>query len=1231
MLEPVELEFRIKDADLEQGSQRVVNRIVNMDDEAKRLIKRLEVLEAKFRDLASQPAMSGFAEQMADIRTEIDQIGGSLGRMVDGAVTVRIDEVADGMRKVAEAGVSAADAAGNFADGIQEGTMETLEAMRKLRSDLLALGEDNGSSIMQGLDSDIDSLEKKLSEAGSTADGVTDTMKKGFDDVTQSGDMASKMVGTFGRRLTGGLYMIAAQAIAALAVYIYKLATELTDLEKAVQRVDKGFVEFFGNLNRERASVDTLFNTLRNAKEGTQSYETAKEAVINQYGKYLKGLSDEIQSLRDLEGAYKAVSAAIIQMSREKAVEAGTDAAVKAYSDIEGKNLNKIMETFKKTSPDNYKQLIEELKQSIDNGSELSENVRKEIEKFTTVGTVMQSSAGAFSTAGGNQIKVWYNNITEARKVYDEERQRLFDLYATPPDDSEVRKNYEYWTNKLRDLENSRRALESSDADSAEWNRLTAEIEAARKEVEKYSEAKAHLTPGPSPRGEGGREFGREQQRLRQIADLQRRIREQEIGGELEIQAAIIATMEDGIEKELAQISLNYEKRMVEVAKWGDELIKQQQDIERAIWETENPDWQKKEMTFTPKTTAIVQLTPEQQRQISDRNFLAEEEMTKATREALQKRLAEYQGYEIKQREIAKRYTDLRLALDKQYGKDKGAAYQEALENIRRAEQDENDALLANNIEATEAFRKLHKVIEQEGRAAIRERIRRLEEYLRVVADAAGKESELYKRAYQDVKAARKELDTDTAESYRKVADIMRMVSSNMDGAGSGLSKAAADMAQAATSIYQAFQSESKSGQVSGIVSGILSITAAFRDWRYEYIGSYDPIAENAKIYEQIADSVEVTNIRLQRQKLLLDDMVGLDLMQGKFDLIDAYRKKEEDAFNKLNDLNIKYIESQKEIYKDSGNKFFRILGGFFHPAAAIANLINGSKPLEVNGANQVGNMLVTGGQMKTEIVYEFKSINTEGLKDIEDYRDLLLEIKENGGMFNGKEVLQADLDALQLFIDEYDEAVAEIKSIMKELEQAFTNTTADAISQSIADGFFAGKRSMEDFADDFETLMKNAVKASFRINVTDMLAKDFYQKFVEATQSDFMLTAEEIAALKDDFQQRLEAASDQWKIFEEILKQAGIDIADAAGQKREVGGFQTLSQETGTLLLGQFTAFRIHAGNIDDKISNLFLDYSVVTGHLTAIAQNTAKTVDELKGWRSDFKRTRDEGLKVV
>jgi hypothetical protein len=96
-----------------------------------------------------------------------------------------------------------------------------------------------------------------------------------------------------------------------------------------------------------------------------------------------------------------------------------------------------------------------------------------------------------------------------------------------------------------------------------------------------------------------------------------------------------------------------------------------------------------------------------------------------------------------------------------------------------------------------------------------------------------------------------------------------------------------------------------------------------------------------------------------------------------------------------------------------------------------------------------------------------------------------------------------------------------------------------------------------------------------------------------------------------------------------ELERITGISVLQSGMSQSAVKGhFETMSQETGSFLLGQFTAIRVYAGNIFDLISNMFVDCSVITGYLVAIATNTANTVTQLKELRSDFKRARDEGF---
>lgn len=128
-------------------------------------------------------------------------------------------------------------------------------------------------------------------------------------------------------------YMLVAAGVAALSIAVYKLATHQTDAEKAQKKLNEAFNESQKNIISEKAQIDNLFGRLKAAKEGTQEYESAKKTIINQYGEYLQGMSSEIQSLQDVEGAYKAVTRAIEESARARAFESYTKDIADEYAD----------------------------------------------------------------------------------------------------------------------------------------------------------------------------------------------------------------------------------------------------------------------------------------------------------------------------------------------------------------------------------------------------------------------------------------------------------------------------------------------------------------------------------------------------------------------------------------------------------------------------------------------------------------------------------------------------------------------------------------------------------------------------------------------------------------------------------------------------------------------------------------------------------------------------------
>ena len=124
--------------------------------------------------------------------------------------------------------------------------------------------------------------------------------------------------------------------------------------------------------------------------------------------------------------------------------------------------------------------------------------------------------------------------------------------------------------------------------------------------------------------------------------------------------------------------------------------------------------------------------------------------------------------------------------------------------------------------------------------------------------------------------------------------------------------------------------------------------------------------------------------------------------------------------------------------------------------------------------------------------------------------------------------------EALKKVHDELD-AIGQSQADQEEaIKERVTGTTSNSILDSIIQGFENGKRATADFADNFESVMKQAVLNSFKYQSLEVPLKKFYQQFANAAQSDNVLTAAEISSLKDSYNATITAAGKQ---FDELQK----------------------------------------------------------------------------------------------
>lgn len=218
-------------------------------------------------------------------------------------------------------------------------------------------------------------------------------------------------------------YVLVAAAVAGLSYGIYKLATHQTQAEKAQQKLNDTFDEFQKNAQAEIGTVDTLFAQLKALEKGTEAYEKIKKQIIDTYPQYLQGLSAEIQSLKDIDGAYAAIIGKLEEKYRLEAYQKGISDANKDFADFAFEKENEIEKILtEKLGNKRGEEVFFKIKPIID-----GEKAIEELNQYGEIWKELQEKAGIFEGNLPNQIKKNILKIKDARRVKEDIEQRAFE------------------------------------------------------------------------------------------------------------------------------------------------------------------------------------------------------------------------------------------------------------------------------------------------------------------------------------------------------------------------------------------------------------------------------------------------------------------------------------------------------------------------------------------------------------------------------------------------------------------------------------------------------------------------------------------------------------------------------------------------------------------------------------------------------------------------------------
>jgi len=232
-------------------------------------------------------------------------------------------------------------------------------------------------------------------------------------------------------------------AVAAIVKYATKtnLAAEANKrLKETMGDVEKGYRD-------EQREIDALFAKLDNAKKGTKEYEDAKKSILDQYGQYLSGLSNEIQALDDVAEAYKAISREARNAAKARGLASAQSKAGDSFNEVLGTQsgvlgdaLSEVERRVRRGNESSREKLggreIYKWQQRIIDAAQSNDFSDDRLITFLRSIGVYRSDAGTFTGSGAaGDVAGAINKIISAAQVYSKELDAAEIAFGTPASD----------------------------------------------------------------------------------------------------------------------------------------------------------------------------------------------------------------------------------------------------------------------------------------------------------------------------------------------------------------------------------------------------------------------------------------------------------------------------------------------------------------------------------------------------------------------------------------------------------------------------------------------------------------------------------------------------------------------------------------------------------------------------------------------------------------------------
>lgn len=1104
-------------------------------------------------------------------------------------------------------------------------------------------------------------------------------------------------------------YVLVATAAAGLVAVMVSMKTETELMQEADEAYEAEKQKTIAAEEEHRRRLEELIGVAGDESMSTDTRRTALVSLIQMYPKVfekyeteyemLKNIRNIKQEIAELDGKgsmqktqneIKTVDARIAELERKKSTStltmsgatvgglqmAGLSAREEAELKALKRRREKLTNQVRKEDADAY------LKDLTGVSNKDLEKQIKERENLLAKMTATGHKKG-YVKGGGAQGQFSRDELEgQLQLLKAEQAERKAERKTAGGWTSEDKKAYEKALKEYNDFVSDTTTKMTEQEREKRLKELTENLEAAEKAYNK-SKPKTNKDAEKNAKAEAARKKAlakadREEE--------QRKQREEQLGLELaetvrQNEADRIAAMEEGTEKELAQIKNDYQKRRNEI------------DKQEADWKKEN----KKAGVATGEDG----LTDDQRTALEDARKIADDAEAKAQEKLWKTLLEKYRSYEQQREAIRKQYAEERKSIE-------GADVDENLKTTALAELEKQEKAALKQVDDAELEEMerenqlLVELFQDTSARSVAEiekiigKVKLLMDYMKgtkgkdgtsVVKDGSGKvtrrisrgevlglgfsEEELktlekspeklkaildqYKKLKQEtlsknpftalakavedlfakgdgdeglsLKEKIQNLGEGAAAAAGKVKEMADQLQGMFEAAGNdGMAEAMGDVSSAMSTV----QNVAKGFVEGGVFGGIAALAG-------EAIGYMTKAFTAAARHKEALKEIMQEVIAQQREYnlLLMEQNLEYEKAQTIFGT-DSYAQ----AVNAVKVMKDAYadLKAEMEGTAEQQEKFAKGSGG-----SSLEKLLRQLTYSELKDAySGLADIQIKTGHKKTGLFGWGKG------KDVySSILDAYPELIDASGELNGElaeSVLNSrvfkdnDKEALQYIIDLYDQAEEAWESVKDYFEGIFGDL-GTTLSDSLSDAFRNGTDAAETFVDSVTEMLENlAEQMIYTVTLAPYLEKA--QEDMLAVMKNENLTDEQkfqnyvsiLAGMTDEALAQQETYNALMSQYQNMAAAKGIDLwqQDSTSQTGKSGAFTSMTQNQGTKLEGMFTSGLRHWSSMDARLETVVERMGSAESHLARIVENTTSSAVSVGEIKEELKKMVRDGLKV-